>query len=71
MDQKQPNQSFRVASFFTGIGGFDYGLEEVGMDVVFQCERNDFCRKVLRKHWPIITSAVLPIVLIFTHRNKT
>lgn len=27
--------------------------------------------KVLRKHWPIITSAVLPIVLIFTHRNKT
>jgi len=27
--------------------------------------------KVLRKHWPIITSAVLPIVLLFTHRNKT
>eukprot|EP00210_Caulerpa_lentillifera_P006636 g6339.t1 len=27
--------------------------------------------KVLRKHWPVITSAVLPILLLFTYRNKS
>ena len=28
----------RVASFFSGIGGFDLGFEKAGMKVVFQCE---------------------------------
>lgn len=41
-----------VASFFAGIGGFDLGLERAGMQVVFQCERDAFCRSVLKKHWP-------------------
>lgn len=41
----------KVASFFTGIGGFDLGFERAGMKVVFQCENNKFCQKVLRKHW--------------------
>ncbi|KWX73547.1 DNA cytosine methyltransferase [Paenibacillus jilunlii] len=42
----------KVASFFSGIGGFDLGLERAGMEVVFQCEWNAFAQKVLRKHWP-------------------
>ena len=42
----------KVASFFAGIGGFDLGLEQAGMEVVFQCEINKFCQKVLKKHWP-------------------
>ncbi|WP_046231548.1 DNA cytosine methyltransferase [Paenibacillus algorifonticola] len=42
----------KVASFFSGIGGFDLGLERAGMEVVFQCEWNSYCQKVLRKHWP-------------------
>lgn len=42
----------KVASFFSGIGGFDLGFERAGMDIVFQCEINKFCQKVLRKHWP-------------------
>lgn len=42
----------RVASFFAGIGGFDLGLEQAGMEVVFQCEINTFCQKILKKHWP-------------------
>lgn len=42
----------RVVSFFSGIGGFDLGFERAGMRVVFQCEKNTFCQKVLRKHWP-------------------
>jgi DNA (cytosine-5)-methyltransferase 1 len=44
----------RVASFFSGIGGFDLGLERAGMKVVFQCEINEFCKKVLKKHWPLV-----------------
>lgn len=44
----------RVASFFAGIGGFDLGLERAGMQVVFQSEINNFCRAVLRKHWPSV-----------------
>lgn len=42
----------KIASFFSGIGGFDLGFERVGMEVVFQCEKNQFCQKVLKKHWP-------------------
>lgn len=42
----------RVASFFSGIGGFDLGFEMAGMTVVMQCEIDTFCRKVLKKHWP-------------------
>ncbi|MCL2129772.1 MAG: DNA (cytosine-5-)-methyltransferase [Treponema sp.] len=46
------SSNVRVASFFSGIGGFDLGLERAGMKVVFQCEINEFCKKVLKKHWP-------------------
>ena len=42
----------KVASFFSGIGGIDLGLENAGMEVVFQCEILTFGQKVLRKHWP-------------------
>ncbi|HBK63941.1 MAG TPA: DNA cytosine methyltransferase [Cyanobacteria bacterium UBA11149] len=42
----------QVASFFSGIGGFDLGFEMAGMKVVMQCEIDAFCRKVLQKHWP-------------------
>lgn len=45
-------EKLKVASFFSGIGGFDLGLERVGMEVVFQSEINKFGQKVLRKHWP-------------------
>jgi len=45
-------QQIRVASFFSGIGGFDLGLERAGMKVVFQSEINSFGQQVLRKHWP-------------------
>ena len=46
-----------VASFFSGIGGFDLGFEQAGCRVVFQCERDAFCQKVLRKHWPDVPLA--------------
>ena len=42
----------RLASFFTGIGGFDLGFERAGCEVVFQCEVDPHCQQVLKRHWP-------------------
>ena len=46
--------SFTVASFFSGIGGLDLGLERAGFRVLFQCEVKPFCRDILKQHWPNI-----------------
>lgn len=42
----------RVLDLFSGIGGFSLGLERAGMRTVAFCERDEYCRAVLRKHWP-------------------
>ena len=51
------HEPIRVASFFSGIGGFDLGFEKAGMEVVFQSEINSFCRSILQKHWPHVKLA--------------
>jgi DNA (cytosine-5)-methyltransferase 1 len=45
----------RIASFFSGIGGFDLGFQRAGMEVIFQCEVNNFNQKILEQHWPEVT----------------
>ncbi|MBV8647853.1 DNA cytosine methyltransferase [Paludibacterium sp.] len=42
----------KFASFFSGIGGFDLGFEQAGMEAVFQCEIDSYCQRILQRHWP-------------------
>lgn len=44
-----------VGSLFSGIGGFDLGMERAGMSVRWQCEIDKAARGVLRRHWPEVT----------------
>lgn len=39
-------------SLFTGIGGIDIAASWAGFTAVGMCEIDDYCRKVLDKHWP-------------------
>lgn len=41
-----------MASFFSGIGGFDLGFDRAGFETVWQCEIKPFCVNVLEEHWP-------------------
>lgn len=49
----------RVGSAFSGIGGFELGVEEswdhLGVETVWQIEKDSFCQQVLKKHWPNAT----------------
>lgn len=49
--------SVRLASLFSGIGGFELGFERAGMETVWQCEIHEFCRTILEKHWPNVPRA--------------
>ena len=42
----------RFASFFAGVGGFDLGFQQAGLVPAFHCEIDEYCQKVLKRHWP-------------------
>jgi DNA (cytosine-5)-methyltransferase 1 len=39
-------------SLFTGIGGLDIAFEAAGGRITAMCERDEFCRTILKKRWP-------------------
>jgi DNA (cytosine-5)-methyltransferase 1 len=41
-----------VLSLFSGVGGFDYGLENAGMKTIYQCEWDKHANSILERHWP-------------------
>ncbi len=44
----------KFGSLFAGIGGMDLGLERAGMECAWQVEIDDYCQRVLTKHWPSV-----------------
>ncbi|MBI3089618.1 MAG: DNA (cytosine-5-)-methyltransferase [Candidatus Tectomicrobia bacterium] len=51
-ERRKVETKYRLVSFFSGIGGFDLGFERAGFEIVYQCEINDFCNRILEQHWP-------------------
>ena len=41
-----------VVSLFSGVGGFDLGLEQAGMTTIYQCEWDKHATNILQRHWP-------------------
>jgi len=42
----------KLLDLFSGIGGFSLGLESTGyFKTIAFCEKDEFCQKVLKKHW--------------------
>lgn len=46
-----------IGSCFSGIGGFELGIQRAlkNSRVVWQIEKDNYCRSVLAKHWPSAT----------------
>ena len=42
----------RYGSLFSGVGGFDLGLDRAGMSCAWQVEKDDYARGVLDYRWP-------------------
>ncbi len=41
-----------LGSLFSGIGGIDLAFSWAGFDIAWQVEIDDYCNRVLRRHWP-------------------
>jgi len=44
---------YKIGSLFSGIGGFELGLERaIPAETIWQVEQEKFCQFILKKHWP-------------------
>jgi len=47
------NNKMKIGSLFSGIGGFELGLEMSGIgETIWQVENNSYCIQILEKRWP-------------------
>src|SRR4051794_919099 len=51
------SNGMRVASLFSGIGGFEVGLARAGHSVSLFCEKDRAAQAVLREHFPSVLLA--------------
>ena len=57
---------------FSGIGGFSLAAKWAGFETTVFCEKDPFCQKVLKKHWPDVP--IIEDIFEFDgskHRNAT
>jgi hypothetical protein len=60
----------KVLDLFSGIGGFSLGLESTGhFETIAFCEKDQFCQKVLKKHWSNIPIDRMMLGMIKWKRN--
>lgn len=43
---------YKALSLFSGIGGGDLALEMAGVEIVGACEKDEFCQRILKQHFP-------------------
>jgi DNA (cytosine-5)-methyltransferase 1 len=51
MKREDPT-TIKHIDLFSGIGGFALAARWAGFETVLFCEQNNFCKQVLKKHWP-------------------
>ena len=42
----------KMLDLFSGVGGFSLAAEWAGIETAAFCERDPYCQKVLKRHWP-------------------
>lgn len=62
----------KFLDLFSGIGGFTWGLEAIGMECIAHVENDPDCQKVLKYYWPntAIFSDVKDLEYYGTENNK-